>query len=115
MPYLVMNVVYLPRVFVPHYYYAVIGIFKNSEIKSKIIKTEGLAKKKIQYMKHIKIQSCHMGIIFMPKHLMWQRLQCAHILSLVMHFHTGNYYFRAVPTFHVSISLTKKQIIRVQT
>ena len=32
-----------------------------------MLKTEGLGKKKIEYMKHIKIQSCHMGVIFMPK------------------------------------------------
>ena len=37
-------------------------------------------------------------------------LQCAHILSMIMHLHTGNMYFGVVLTFHVSISLTKKQI-----
>ena len=37
-------------------------------------------------------------------------LQYAHILSLIMHFHTGNVYFGAVLNFHVSILLTKKQI-----
>ena len=61
-------------------------------------------------MKHIKIQWCHMGVIFMPQHLMWQRLQCAHILSLIMHLHNGNLYCGAVPTFRVSIFLTNKQI-----
>ena len=44
---MVANVVYLPRVYINHYYYGVIGIKKNSRIKSKTLKTEGLGKKKI--------------------------------------------------------------------
>ena len=51
-----------------------------------------------------------MGVIFMPKHLIWQRLQIAHILSLIIHFHTVNLYCGVVPNVHVSILLTKKQI-----
>ena len=51
----------------------------------------------------------------MSKHQIWQMLQCAHILSLSMHFRTGNAYFDAVLTVHVSIFLTKKQIISIQT
>ena len=31
-----------------------------------------------------------MGVIFMPNNLIWQMQQCAHILILIMHFHTGN-------------------------
>ena len=34
---------------------------------------EGLVKNQISYMKHIKIESCHMGVIFMPKHMIWKR------------------------------------------
>ena len=48
--------------------------------------------------------------IFMPQHQIWQMLQCAHILSLSIHFHTGNVYFGAVLTVLVSIFLTKKQL-----
>ena len=51
-----------------------------------------------------------MGVIFMPKHLIWQMQQCAHILSMIMHFHTGKVYCGVVLTFHVSLFLTKKQI-----
>ena len=51
-----------------------------------------------------------MGVIFMPNHLIWKRLQCVHIFSMIMHFHTGNVYLDAVLTVHVSIFLTKKQI-----
>ena len=36
-------------------------------------------------------------------------LKCAHILSLMIHFHTGNVYCGAVPTVHVLILLTKKE------
>ena len=46
----------------------------------------------------------------MPKHQIWQMLQCAHILSLSIHFHTGNVYCDAAMTVLVSIFLTKKQL-----
>ena len=64
--------------------------------------------------KHIKIQSCHMDVIFIQKQLIWHKLQCAHILSLIMHFHTINVYCGAVKNVHVSIFLTNTQIISVQ-
>ena len=51
-----------------------------------------------------------MSIIFMPKHLIWKKLEYAHILSLIMHFHTGNVYCGDVLTVHVSIFLTNKQL-----
>ena len=51
-----------------------------------------------------------MEVIFMPKHMIWKMLQCAHILSLSMHCHTVNVYYVAVLTVLVSIFLTKKQI-----
>ena len=37
-----------------------------------------------------------MQVIFMPQHQIWQMLQCAHILSMSMHFHTGNVYCDAM-------------------
>ena len=46
----------------------------------------------------------------MPHHQIWQMLQCAHILSLIMYCHTGNVYCGAVLTDLVSIFLTKKQL-----
>ena len=46
----------------------------------------------------------------MPKHQIWKMLQCAHILSQSMHFHTVNVYCNAVMTVLVSIFLTKKQL-----
>ena len=55
-----------------------------------------------------------MGVIFMSKHMIWKRLQCAHIHSLIIHFQTGNVDCGAVPTFHVSIFLTNKHIIIIQ-
>ena len=51
-----------------------------------------------------------MEVIFMPKHQIWKMRQCAHILSLSMHFHTGNVYCNAVLTVLVSIFLTNKQL-----
>ena len=55
-----------------------------------------------------------MYVIFMPKHLLWQRPQCVHILSLIMNFHTVNMYCSAVITVRVSIFLTDRQIISIQ-
>ena len=55
-----------------------------------------------------------MDVIFMPKHLICKRLQCVHILSLIMQCHTGNAYCNSVLSAHVSIFLTKKQIISIQ-
>ena len=83
---------------------------KNLRIKAKMIKAEGLVRNHITYIQHIKIQWCHMEVIFMSKHQIWQMLQCAHILSLSMHFHTGNLYCNAVLTVLVSIFLTNKQL-----
>ena len=83
---------------------------KNSRIKAKILKAERLVRKHITYIQHIKIQWCHMGVIFIPKHLIWQMRQCALILILIMHFHNGNMYCGVVMTVHVSILLTKKKI-----
>ena len=51
-----------------------------------------------------------MGVIFMPKHLIFKMQQCAHIHILIMHFHTGNVYCGDAPTVLVLIFLTKKQI-----
>ena len=75
-----------------------------------MFKAEGLVRKHIKYIHHIKIHWCHMGVIFMPKHQIWKILQCVHILSLIMLFHTGNVYCGAVLTVVVSIFLTKKQL-----
>ena len=33
-----------------------------------------------------------MDVIFFPNHLVWHKLHCAHILSLIMHCHTENVY-----------------------
>ena len=55
-----------------------------------------------------------MDVIFMPKRLIWKRLQCVHILSLITHCHTLNLHCDAVLAIHVSIFLTKKHIISLQ-
>ena len=88
---------------------------KNSKIKSKILNIEGLVKKKITYMKHIKIQSCHMGVICMPNHLIRQRKKCVHIHIQIMYYHTENVYCDVVPDVHVLIFLTNKHMINITT
>ena len=79
-----------------------------------MFKVEGLVKKNIVYVTHIIIQYCHMGVMFMTKHMIWKKLQCSQILSILMHCHTGNVYWGSVPNVRVSIFLTKKQIISIQ-
>ena len=91
------------------------SLLKNSSISSKIIKTEGLGEKKIAYMKHIKIQSCNMGVIFTPKHMTWQRKKCVHNHSQIMRYHTGNVYWVVVPNVQALIFLTRKQMIIIPT
>ena len=49
----------------------------------------------------------------MLNNLILQRLQCAHILSILMNFHTQNAYCGAVTNFYVSIFLIKKQITSI--
>ena len=55
-----------------------------------------------------------MGVIFMPKHMICKMRQCVIILILIMHSHTGNLYFSSVPTVHVFILLTMKQIKNIK-
>ena len=55
-----------------------------------------------------------MDVIIIQNYLICKRLKCVHILSLIMHFHTGNVYFYAVMTVHVPIFLTKKQMVSIQ-
>ena len=55
-----------------------------------MIKTEGLGGNQVAYMKLIKTQSCHMGVIFMPKHMTRQMQQCVLTHILIMRYHTEN-------------------------
>ena len=64
---MVVNVAYPPKVYIPHYFHGVIVIFFKSSIKARMLKTEGLGGGKFTYMKHIKIHSCHMGVIFITR------------------------------------------------
>ena len=106
----VVNVAFLLKLYIHYCYLGVIGIWKKSRIKAKMIKVECLVRKHITYIQHIKTQWCHMGVIFMPNNIIWQMKKCALILIWVMHFHTGNVYYGAVPTVLVLIFLIKKQI-----
>ena len=80
-----------------------------------MLKTEGLGKSKFTYMKHIKIQSCHIGVIFTPKHMTWQSKQCVHNHSQIMRYHTGNMYCGVVLNVQALIFLTRKQMIIILT
>ena len=62
-----------------------------------MLKSEGLGEKQIRIYETYEIRSCHMDVIFKPKHLIWKRQQCVHIHSQIMHYHTGNVYCDVVP------------------
>ena len=111
----VVNVAYPPKVCIHHYYHDVIAVFKNSSISPKMIKIEGLGGKQIAYMILIKIQACHMGVIFIPKHMTWKRQQYMHTRIQIMRQHTGNGYCGVVPNVLALIFLTRKQMIRILT
>ena len=109
----VVNVVYIPKLYIPHYYHGVISIFKTQGSNPKFSKQKIWRKRIFAYMKHIKIRSCHMGIIFTPTHMTRQRQQCVRIHSQVMHYQTGNVSWDVVPNFQVLIFLTKKHMINI--
>ena len=80
-----------------------------------MLKTEGLGEKIITYMKLIKIQSCHMGVIFTPKHITCLSQQCMYNHSQIMCYHTGNVYYTVVPNVQSLILLTSRQMIIIPT
>ena len=107
-------VAFLIKVYIHSCFPVMIGIWKTQRSNPKF------SKQKVWWKTHhiyetYKKQSCHMYVIFIPKHLIWHKLQCAYILILIIHFHTWNVYLGAVTIVHVSIFLTKKHIIRIQT
>ena len=89
--------------------------FKKSRIKSKMLKTEGLSKNKITYIKHIKILSYQMGVIFTPKHMIRKRKKLVHIHIQIMYYHTRNVSCDVVPNVPVLIFLTNKNMINITT
>ena len=65
---------------------------------------------KSAYMKHIKIKSCYIVVIFTPKHMTCQRQQYMNTNSQIMRCHTGNVYCDVVPNVQALIFLTRKQM-----
>ena len=80
-----------------------------------MLKTEGLGKKKIRIYETYKIRSCHMGVMFTPKHMIHQRQKCVRIHSKIMHYCNGNVSCDVVPNVQAFIVLTKKQMINIPT
>ena len=50
-----------------------------------------------------------MAVILIPKHMMRKRLQYAHILSMIMHFHTVNVFCGVAMNVHISVLLNNKK------
>ena len=78
-----------------------------------MLKTEGLGKKQMAYTKHIKTQSCRMGVIFTPKHMTQKSQQCVHTNSQIMRYDTRNMYYDVVTNVQVLILLTRKNMISI--
>ena len=72
-------------------------------------------KRKSTNTKLIKINSCHMGVVFMPNIMIWQRQQCVHTHSKIMRYHTENVYCDVVPNIQELILLTRIHIISIPT
>ena len=92
----VVNAAYLPKLYIHHHCHGEIIILKKSRISAKMLKTEGLGKNQIAYMKHMKIQSFHMGVIFTPKHMIWQRQKYVYTHSQIMRYHTRNVHWDVI-------------------
>ena len=56
-----------------------------------------------------------MGLIFTPKHMAWQRLQCVHNHSHIMSYHAGNVYFNVFHHVQALTLLNRKQMISIPT
>ena len=63
--------------------------------------------------KTYKIKSCHMGAIFTPTHMIWQRKQCVLTHTMIMCYHTGNVCWDVVTNVLALILLTSKQTISI--
>ena len=81
---MVVNVAYLPKLCIHHYHHGVIVIKKTQVSHPKLSKQKVWGKRKFAYMKLIKIQSCHMGVIFTPNNMTRQRQKCVHTHSQIM-------------------------------
>ena len=104
----VVNVVFMLKVYIHHCYPSVIDIWKPKD-KIQNAQSRRSGEKSHHIYETYKTQWYYMGVIFMPNHMIWQRLQCAHFLSLIMHSHTVNVYFGVVMHVYISILLTNKQ------
>ena len=56
-----------------------------------------------------------MGVIFTPKHLIWQSRKCVRIHTQIMHYHTGNLACDVVPNVQALILMAKKHMINIPT
>ena len=112
---MVTNVAYLKKVCIHHYYHDVIDILKTQGSQPKFSKQKVWGKSKFTYMNIIKIKSCHMGVIFTPNDMKWQRQQCVHTHSQTMRYDTRILYCDVVPNVKALILLTRKQIIIIPT
>ena len=111
---MVANFLYMPKVYIYHYLHGDIVIKKTKDL-SQNSQNRWYGEKQITYMNHIKIQSWHMGVIFMPNIKTWKMQQCVLTHSQIMLYHTGNVYFDVVTNVKALIFLIRKQRIRIPT
>ena len=93
-----------------------LSLFKKTQgSPPKYPKQKVWGKSKFAYMKLIKIQPCHMGVIFTSNYMTWQGQQCVITDSLIICYHTVNVSWDAVPNVLALIFLTRKQMISIPT
>ena len=79
---MVVNVAYLPKIYITRYCHGVIVIFKNSRISAKMLKAEGLGEKQIRiyetYKNTVMPHGCH---VFAKAYDMEKASMCAYSQS----------------------------------
>ena len=109
----VVSVTYLTKSCI-HTYCHGVSVFKNLNIKVVMHKTEGLVKRPIVYLIHIKILSCHIESILFRHHLTWQCQKCVNIHNKSMHYHIGNMFWFVVCNVHGLIFQVQNQIRKIK-
>ena len=113
---MVVNVVFLIKVYICHCYHGVIVIWKNLKIKAKMIKIEGLVKKSHHiYETYKNTVMPHGRHIYAKEYDIAQATMCAYTQYDHAPPHWKFLLWCCTESVHVSIFLTKKHIIIIQT
>ena len=111
---MVLNLLYIPKLHITHYYHDLIGIEK-SKIKPKILKTEGLVKNKIC------IYEMYKNIVMPHGHHIYSKASDMESATMCKYPHSDHglphweRVLQCCAKCRVLIFLTKKQMISIRT